>query len=168
MGNTTHAADRVWDATGRADGQADGDGAQPRRRGVSPYLGRTDILLRWSSPLTALPLPRRAAQVSFWTRAATHETYARRWRNATRRASQAWRAGRTDQGGRRGKGAEEGQARQGGWPWATEGVGGGDVGARRRVRGVTAAAGHAARRQMEMADGELAGGEAGRSLNLNG
>ena len=36
MGNTTHAADRVWDATGRADGQADGDGAQPRRRGVSP------------------------------------------------------------------------------------------------------------------------------------
>ena len=30
------AADRVWDATGRADGQADGDDAQPRRRGVSP------------------------------------------------------------------------------------------------------------------------------------
>ena len=115
VGNTTHAADRVWDATGRADGQADGDGAQPRRRGVSPYLGRTDILLRWSSPLTALPLPRRAAQVSSWTAALPRAKPATRarWRNATRRAqsSVARRTHRPGRPTRKGRGGRAGEAR---------------------------------------------------------
>ena len=141
------AADRVWDATGRADGQADGDGAQPRRR-VSPYLGRTDILLRWSSPLTALPLPRRAAQVSSWTAALPRAKPATRarWRNATRQAqsSVACRTHRPGRPTRKGRGGRAGEAREGG-RGATAGVGGGDTGARRRVPGRHGAMGHAAR-----------------------